>query len=266
MIKNYNLRAENINKKIVLISDIHYYNNKISSKLNKVLKDIKKIQPEYICVAGDLIDEAIIYDLDCLLNWLKNLSNISKVIISLGNHDIRLNKPRKKYKNIELLDLISNLNNVFLLDNTDITFENITFIGLTNSLKYYENNDENIFLEELNKLKINIDNTYKILLCHSPITITKVKAKENKVLSQINLILSGHMHGGITPNFLRILFPNFGLISPNKKFFIKDAYGLIKKTGKEIIITSGITKASHSNPFKFLDKFFAYEIVVINII
>ena len=55
--KNYDIESK-INKKIVLLSDIHYYNKKDIKKLNKILKKIQSINPDYICISGDLIDEA----------------------------------------------------------------------------------------------------------------------------------------------------------------------------------------------------------------
>ena len=84
-------------------------------------------------------------------------------------------------------------------------------------------------------------------------------------LKNIDLVLCGHMHGGLVPRFLRKIFKNSGLINPSKKLFPKNVYGKIIKQKSSIIITSGITVVSHLNSFRILKNFFASEIVEIKI-
>ena len=62
--KAYNISG-NIDKTIVLISDIHYTNKKDIKHLYKVLNKIKRIRPNYICIPGDLIDKTYIKDEEC---------------------------------------------------------------------------------------------------------------------------------------------------------------------------------------------------------
>ena len=69
------------------------------------------------------------------------------------------------------------------------------------------------------------------------------------------------MHGGIVPKFMRKLFKNSGLISPNKRLFPKNVYGNLKIDNTNIIISSGIKVI----PFRMINKFFSSEIVVIKI-
>jgi hypothetical protein len=59
----------------------------------------------------------------------------------------------------------------------------------------------------------------------------------------VNLILCGHMHGGIVPNCLRKIFRHNGIISPSKSVFPKNVYG------KEYynIIGSTTNEGSHTN-------------------
>ena len=45
--KNYCIRGS-IDKKIVLISDIHYKDKKDIKHLNKLFKNIKKVNPDFI--------------------------------------------------------------------------------------------------------------------------------------------------------------------------------------------------------------------------
>lgn len=254
--KFYNI-SNKLNKNIVLISDLHYQDKKDIKILNNVLDNIKKLKPDYICIAGDITDKAFIKDEKEYIEWFKKLSKISKVIISLGNHEFYIKKYRKIYGlNKELLKKISNIENVYLLDNENIIIDNINFIGLTIPMKYYKEEKHNDFYKCLNNLKIN-KKYYNVLLCHSPINICDKEILKNK---NIDLILCGHMHGGIVPKCMRKIFKYNGLISPNKKLFPKYAYGNLEIGNTEIIISSGIKVI----PFRIINVFLP-EVVNIKI-
>jgi hypothetical protein len=255
--KTYNIISK-LNKKIVLISDLHYNNKKDIERLNYILNEIENIKPNYICIPGDIINKSTIDDEELFIYWLKELSKICKVIISIGNHEFYIDKHNKIFGlNKEFLNKISNINNIYLLDNKNIIIDNINFIGITLPIEVYLNNNINID-KYLNKIKID-KKYYNILLCHSPINICK-----NNVLKDrnIDLVLCGHMHGGIIPNFLRFIFKTRGLVSPNKTLFPKNAYGYLKKNNTHIIITSG-TKVLPNNKLSII---FKPEIVTINLI
>lgn len=264
--KNYDIEAR-LNKKIVVISDIHYYNNKDMKKLNKVLKKIEFIKPDFICIPGDLIDEAKIYDKEVLINWLTNLGKICKVIISVGNHELFMTKKHIPTFNTGLIEQIKQIDNVKYLDNEVYSNSGINFIGITLPFEYYYKLGENqeYFINFFNEKFNRIDNKYNILLCHSPICIAnKEVLKKLKIGSRLDLVLSGHMHGGVTPNFLKRILKGRGFISPRRKIFEKNCYGLNKINNTNFVISSGITVASHLNSFKFLDIFFSSEVSVIN--
>jgi len=144
----------------------------------------------------------------------------------------------------------------------NLIINNINFMGITLPIEHYMNNKEN--KEEFKKYIKNIKtnkNYYNILLCHSPINITR-KDIINKI--DIDLVLCGHMHGGIIPNFLRFIFKTNGLISPHKILFPSNVYGLINRNKKYIVITSGITVLSRSHSLLF-NNIFSSEIVEISI-
>jgi predicted MPP superfamily phosphohydrolase len=260
--KKYNL-GNKLNKKIVLISDIHYHSKNDIKRLNNVLDNIKKINPSYVCISGDILDKANVLDFDLLLQWLKKLSSIAKVIMTLGNHEFYVNKSKNIYKLSEKhINKIKKIEDLYLLNNENKIIDNINFIGLVLPIKHYIVNNENE--EEFKNYIENIktDNKYyNILLCHSPVNISK---KEILSKTDIDLVLCGHMHGGIVPRFLRFLFGTKGLISPQKKLFPKNVYGNIKVGNKNVIITSGIKVLSESHCF-FLKNIFSSEIVEINL-
>lgn len=262
-IKNneYILKNKKIkNKLIVLISDIHYYKKEDLKRLNKVLDEIKKINPNYICISGDITDRSNVLDEDIFVSWLEELAKVSKVMCALGNHEYYFDIKNKIFSlNQKLLNKIKNIDNLYLLDNENIVIDNINFIGLNLPINFYGYANLLELKNMINKLKT-YKTKYNILLCHSPAEIVK-----EEILKDINadLILCGHMHGGLMPNILRPIIKNAGLISPRYKLFPKECYGHINKINKDIIISSGITILSHENKFRLLNFMFASEIVKI---
>ncbi len=260
--KTYDL-GSNLNKSIVLISDIHYYEKEQINHLNKVLDNIKKINPDYICITGDIIDKAYVSDFGEFIIWLKKLTKITKVIMVLGNHEYYVNKKNNEYKlNESNINKIKKINNLYLLDNENLILDNINFIGLMLPIEHYAYQNESLedFKKYINNIKSN-KKYYTVLLCHTPVNLVK-----EEILKQIDvdLILCGHMHGGIIPYYLRKVFRHNGIISPSKSLFPKNVYGNIKKDNKNIIITSGITMLAKTH-FRILNKFLYSEIVKINL-
>lgn len=263
-IRNKKYQIDNkLNKKIVLISDIHYRSKKNIKHLYKILNNIKLINPDYICVSGDVTDKANILDLDVLIDWFKKLSLITTVIVSLGNHEFHLNKKKKQYSlNQQYINKMNRIKNLYFLDNKNKIMDNINFIGLTLPIETYR--EDILMLDEIKKCIENIKSNnkyYNVLLCHSPMYITR-----KDILKDINvdLILCGHMHGGIVPSFLKPIMGKRGLISPKKKLFPNDVYGYIKRLNKDIIISSGISVLPEQY-FPALKELFSSEIVEIDI-
>ena len=267
---NYYIETEDVNMRIALLTDLHYYSYKDIKKFNKITDSLKDEKVDLICIVGDFIDQGLIKDLDCFISWLKNLSTISKVIISIGGHDIvKKKKTKEYYYNEELYSKIKKIKNVVLLDNEDLVIDNVRFIGLTLPLDYYYKYRESLiyFKKYVNNNFDTYSDKYNILLCHTPIPLTKLKTYDDiKLLNNIQLVLSGHTHGGIVPKFLRGIMKGRGIFSPHHGgMFRKNSYGLVHRNKTDIVISTGITKASHCNPFRFMDGFFDREITFVNI-
>lgn len=266
----YCVENEKFNKRIILLSDIHYYNHREKLYLDKVLIKLKKMEYDYLCISGDLLDYSRVNDQDLLLEWLSELGKLSKVIISLGNHDLTNDRKKHIYDfDQDLFDKIRQISNVIVLDNEIYVDGNIRFIGLTLPIDFYYQYKENeiYFMRYVNNIfPKSFDNKYNILLCHSPKSLTNVKTYNmTKLMRNIQLVLCGHMHAGITPIWLRKILKGRGLIGPFKQLFPKNAYGHLELNNTNIIISSGITTASNCNRFSFLDPLFAREITVIDL-
>lgn len=254
--KNYEIN-EKVNKKLILISDLHFLNKNDIDRLNLILDDISKHKPDYICISGDIIDKYSVDDEDIFIGWLERTSKVAKVIISIGNHEFYINKRKRIFGlNKGFINKLSNIENLYLLNNKNIILDNINFAGLTVPMDLYY---KKATVSEINTLLDNLEfnkKYFNILLCHSPEFICKKSVLENR---NINLILCGHMHGGAVPTFLRCVFGHRGIISPKRKLFPKYAYGFKKIENTNIILTSG-TKILPKNKFS---NIFKPEIVII---
>lgn len=282
ILKKYNLKTNKINKKIKisLLSDIHISEIFNLKKLSIIIDKIKKEEPDYICIPGDLIDSTNVLDNNNLkkeiLNFLKELSKTAKVIISYGNHDVyHLNKSShvetKKWtcdKRKDYYKEINKIKNVHLLDDETYIDENISFTGLTLSYKYYKETCENkeVFCEEIKNKKIKLDKSkYNIVLCHTPVYVLE----ELPILKDSDLILSGHMHNGMVHPLMEIIWKgNSGIITPTKKLYPKAKLtrGRVSKK-RELIISGGITKLAYSAPnfFHPFNNFYPMNMEIINI-
>lgn len=167
-----------------------------------------------------------------------------------------------------MFEKINKIKNVYLLDNEIYFDEQVRFIGINPDYEYYHNKEDPSYLiKYLNKkYKEVYSDLYNIAICHSPISIVRKEVlKKVIILNNVDLIVSGHMHAGLTPNILQPFLKNRGLISPKKGIFPAFAYGHIKQFSTDVIITSGITKLSHSNKFHHFNSLFSSEICSIKI-
>jgi len=265
--KKYKIKNKKTNKniRIFLMSDLHISNIFKYKKLDQLLLKIKENNPNYICIPGDIIDGTNVLDNrnneDKIISFLKDISHISKVIISLGNHDIsRLVKTKehkwKKEINEKFLNEIRKIKDVYLLENNNYSDNKINFIGFNPSFKYYKETEEekNLFIKELNSIILNVpNNKYNILLCHTPVHVLDDEVlKKVSLIKNIDLILSGHMHNGVVHPIMELFWKgNSGIITPTKKLYPKIARGIVKKHDKTLIISGGITKLSYSAPSIF---------------
>ncbi len=263
---DYNIyNDKNINKKIVLISDIHYYSKKDIIKLDKIYYNINKIAPDYICIAGDFIEQSYVKNSNYLVDWLSLLSKEYKIIMILGNHELTVYHSHEKIINYELLKTIKKIGNVYLLMNENVIIDDINFIGIKLPYEYYYkyNEDSDYLIKYINKLKVSIEQQkYNILLCHSPISILPSYDKID-IFKDINLSLYGHTHGGMMPYIFRKISKNRGIINSKMEILPKYSHGYIKD--KNAIISTGITKLSPRNPLHKLNFLFNGEITTINI-
>lgn len=184
--------------KIVHISDIHY-GSMSKDKLIKIVNEINNIKPDIVVFTGDLYDEFTVLTDDNKKDISEVLSKIEATIGKYavsGNHD---------YSNDGYPQLIENSGFTYLNSNSKIIYYHgstpIEIVGYPSYIKDNPNYD------------YELSDYFKIALIHEPDAIDSLADKN------IDLVLSGHSHGG------QVRLPFIGaLTTPEgaKKYY--DAY------------------------------------------
>lgn len=248
-IENNKLPKSLDNLKIVHISDVH---SKLFGKDNKIFIDkVKNINPDIIIMSGDIIDDSC-EDIEGYIKNFKELYSLYPTYYSIGNHERKLGI--KKYnKYIELLKE----NNANVIINGSCYYEKNGEKIKINALKFRENMQPKVLTEDKknkfikymeNKLKDLNTSEFNILIAHDP---------ENFELYEklnVDLIFSGHVHGGL------IRFGKICLLSPRRKFFPKYSYGKNNINNTTIITSSGIGNASI--PIRLFNRPEIVEVIV----
>ncbi|MFB1050137.1 metallophosphoesterase [Paraliobacillus sp. JSM ZJ581] len=215
--------------KILQLSDIH---NKIFGKDNKLLIDeIKSLHPDIIVLTGDLIDRKTT-DFTAMFDLVEQLQSINDQIFFVsGNHE---------WGNEKTVEIFTGLvaRDIHMLDNTSRTIEvDENVIQLAGVADYATEHDD------LSAAMFHTqDENYTVLLSHVP-DITHHLANE-----PIDLILSGHTHGG------QIRVPFIGaLVAPGQGYLPALDKGLYQwSDDKYLHVDSGL--GTTWLPIRFLNQ------------
>ncbi len=207
--------------KVCFVSDLHNY-----SCTPKFYEDIKEFAPDVILCGGDTITATKGRKQDRAYYFLKELSEIAPTYTALGNHEYRAKiypevygtmydefAAKTKEYNIPIL---SNSFHYFEENNIKVSSADIdrTFYK---RFKVYHMDDD--YIESLiGKLE---DDKYNILLAHNPDYFKYYNAYGS------DLILSGHVHGGL----IRLPLLH-GVAHPGIRFFPKYSGGVYDENGK----------------------------------
>ncbi len=187
--------------KAVFVSDLHGFNNEI------VINEIKNQKPDIVLVPGDFIHNNENYREG--IEFLKCASQICPTFCSVGNHELRY---------VGDISTLVKETGAILLDNSHVEFMGIKIGGLTSGFayggkqgKFKKTPAPNLdFLRNFSKL-----DGFKLLLSHHP----EYYPRYIKELP-IDMILSGHAHGGQWQLFGR------GLFAPGQGIFPKYTWGI----------------------------------------
>lgn len=240
--------------KIAVLADLH---NKSFGKNNeRVIKQIKELKPDLILIAGDLLVRKNPKKFDVALIFLKELSKICPIYYGLGNHEQSIQSDDKKAP-VGYADYVNKVKNmgVVFLDNESISIKRknkqICITGVSIEKIFFQKFKLPPMPEEyLQNLVGFLDKEcYNILIAHNPTYF------ENYVSFGADLIVSGHLHGGV------IRLPFFGgMLSPQYRFFPEYDGGRYDKGSKTMLVSRGL--GGHTIKFRIFNR---PEIVVVTL-
>lgn len=231
IIKLSNLPDSFSGYKIIQLSDLH--SQEFKGRNQNLITEIVNRNPDIILMTGDMIN-AKNDDGEVCIRLVKKLNRIFPIYYILGNHELKINNYRlEKYLN-SLTDL-----GVVVIENSKVIMkknkEYINLYGLSLDLSYYWNLHKKDRTEILKCNYINNhigkpnNNDFNLLLVHNP------KFFNTYTEWGADLVLSGHVHGGI----VRLPFVG-GLLSPDRNFFPKYDAGLYENGEGKMLVSRGL--------------------------
>ncbi|MCR5674040.1 MAG: metallophosphoesterase [Lachnospiraceae bacterium] len=232
--------------KFVMLSDLHD-TDVTHDKNRRLMESIKSIDPDFVILAGDMITSYLNRgrSSDNTSEFLRQLAASFKVYYGLGNHEQRyMEEPdRFPHRFEDLSEFVQGLGIELLSDGYTDRDGNIRIYGLNIPLENYRRGVTPPLKDgKIEEVFGSCDkNKYNILIAHSPDHFDEYAAWGP------DLVLSGHLHGGI------IAIPGIGgLISPQLKPFPKYDFGKYTKSDTVMIVSRGI--GWHSIPIRIFNK------------
>lgn len=198
--------------RVIQISDLHI--KKIGSREKRLISLINKINPNIIFITGDFVSRN--EGITPCIEVLKQITEKHLVVAIFGNSD-----HYHKDKAIDTELLVKGMEEIGMkvLVNESLKLTVKGTIPATNHSLYVVGLDDNyLWYDNIFKAMNNVpEDSPKILLAHCPNIIEKINTKG------INLVLSGHSHGG------QIVLPLVGALTTSapcnaKKKFISGLY------------------------------------------
>ena len=299
-LSQYKFYAPNCKElKFFLISDIHFSPKVTATTLDALVHQAQTQQPNYILIAGDLVDSldniSSATDLKRLTAWLEQLGKIAPVLIALGNHDFYRANPQ--YRNVfsrhrhwyaednpTYVQTLNNTPNIHLLDNQAYEDHAVYIFGFTQSPEYFQfdrdeksttlfkpgGEDRNIMLSDIDALDQKLitklpKHKAKIAIIHSPVYLTDSEVGSR--FNEFDFIVSGHMHNGVVPPVLNEAWPSDrGLIAPGKKFFPRGSRAHIKTVNDRLLTLGAVSTIQNSaKPLTFLNNVYPVSVATLEL-
>ena len=238
-ITNYHITSKKLkglrkSKKIVFLSDLHSYS--YGNNNEKLIRAIKKENPDYILVAGDMVVAKPGASIDVACALLKELTTICDVYFANGNHEQRMKENTKMFgdtfvefqRNLEIYGVKTLPNQKLQMDWDNIPVE---IYGLEMpTCKYKKFQKQTFTKDEVQEFlgKSNSEN-YNVLIAHNPMFV------KSYLEWGADLVLSGHLHGGV------VRLPGIGgIITPDFTVFPKFSGELTKVDDASVVVSKGI--------------------------
>ena len=229
-ISTYIVRSEHISEafegyRIVHISDLH--NAQMGKDNRKLLEMIKEAKPDMIAITGDLIDSRNT-NIDVALQFAEKAMEIAPCYYVTGNHESRIPEYDRLKKGLIQLGVVvlKNATAEIWRDQRKLVVMGIDDPGFLP--EEWREDSASITQKQLEDLMEDKD-SFTVLLSHRP------EMFEIYVKSNVDLALSGHVHGG------QFRLPIVGgVVSPNRELFPKYDAGMFVKKETIMVVSRGI--------------------------
>lgn len=225
----------------VFLSDLHLTEHGLSNR--ELVDTIADLHPDFILAGGDMITAKEGYATTIAEEVLHKLAKDFPVYCALGNHEQRLKVRKERFGDTyELYIRHLQASGVQILDNeslnVEVKGEKLRLYGLSLPLEHYRRfSRHELPKDEITKRIGQIDKTYfNLLMAHNP------RFAETYFAWGSDLILSGHVHGGVMRFFKK------ALISPDFQFFPKYGYGQFVRNRQNMLVSGGL--GEHTIPFR----------------
>ena len=222
--------------RIAQVSDLH--NAEFGDRNQRLLEMLREAEPDMIAITGDLIDSRKT-NIAVALAFAEDAVKIAPCYYVSGNHEARVSEYQDLKTGLEAAG-------VTVLDDAqvkiEVSGESITVIGVNDPSFHadYLTSDAAVMDRKLSELSLEAAG-FTILLSHRP-EMFDTYADHN-----MNLVLSGHAHGG------QFRLPLIGgLIAPNQGLFPKYDAGLYSDGSTNMIVSRGL--GNSIIPFRFNNR------------
>lgn len=236
---------------LVMLADLH--NKSYGNDNEKLIAAIEKVKPDYVLTAGDILTAKPGKSFETALSFMKKLAVKYPIYYGLGNHEYRMKIYREDYGDA-FDNYIGELKKagIHVLDNESVGVYPFNITGVSIERLYYKRfykitMDDAYLKKEIGEPS---KKSYQILLAHNP------EYFEEYAKWGADLVLSGHVHGGI----MRLPLLG-GVMSPKLVLFPKYDGGLFKDKDSTMILSRGL--GMHTIPIRIFNP---GELVVIHLL
>ncbi|MCK1999308.1 hypothetical protein SAMN04487786_0514 [Paenisporosarcina quisquiliarum] len=201
--------------KILQISDLH--DATFGDNQEKLVKKVKKTDPDLIFITGDLIDSNR-YNLDQSLELVRQIVDLAPIYYVTGNHEIATNDIENIKNSLTELGVNVLSNEEQIIEHKG---EDIRIIGIEDPLNGILVNEALSQFEE--------SDLFTLVLSHRPETF------QDYVDYKMDVVFSGHAHGG------QFRLPGLGgLVAPGQGLFPSYTAGMYSENTTHMIVSRGL--------------------------
>lgn len=239
-IKNQKIKGHH---RYVFLSDLH--NKQFGRNHGRLIKEIDRIQPEIVLLGGDILTAKPGEDFGSAVSLVRQLSEKYPVYYANGNHEYRIRIYPETYGDMveRYEQAIGETNAIRLVDESIyIQDANIKISGLDIVRKYYKRFHKKEMKPGYLRKRLGDKeaDVFQILLAHNP------EYFEAYAAYGVELVLAGHVHGGIA----NLPFIG-GVISPSLRLFPKYDGGFFAEGRTSMVLSRGL--GTHTIPVRFMN-------------